>query len=69
LLAAGITGVTGDFLADDPVELLGPDGAAIGRGLVAYDAGELPAMLGRSTSELPPELRREVIHRDEMIVH
>jgi len=69
LLAAGITGVTGDFLADDPVELLGPDGAAIGRGLVAYDAGELPAMVGRSTSELPPELRREVIHRDEMIVH
>jgi len=69
LLAAGITGATGDFLADDPVELLGPDGAAIGRGLVAYDAGELPAMLGRSTSELPPELRREVIHRDEMILH
>jgi len=69
LLAAGITGLGGDFLADDPVELLGPDGAAIGRGLVAYDARELPAMLGKSTSELAPELRREVIHRDEMILH
>ena len=69
LLAAGITGVTGDFLADDPVELLGPDGAAVGRGLVAYDARELPAMLGRSTSELAPELRLEVIHRDEMVLH
>lgn len=69
LLAAGITGVAGDFLADDPVELLGPDGLAVGRGLVAYDARELPAMLGKSTSDLVPELRREVIHRDEMILH
>jgi len=69
LLAAGITGVAGDFLADDPVELLGPDGVAVGRGLVSYDARELPAMLGKSTSELAPDLRREVIHRDEMILH
>ncbi|MDQ4039086.1 MAG: glutamate 5-kinase [Actinomycetota bacterium] len=69
LLAAGITGVAGDFMADDPVELLGPDGVAVGRGLVTYDARELPAMLGRSTSELAPEFRREVIHRDEMILH
>jgi len=69
LLAAGITGVAGDFLADDPVELFGPDGAPVGRGLVAYDAREFPALLGRSTSELPPELRREVVHRDEMILH
>jgi len=69
LLAAGITGVSGDFLADDPVELLGPDGVAIGRGLVAYDARELPGMLGKSSSELAPDLRREVIHRDEMILH
>ncbi|MGI8722672.1 MAG: glutamate 5-kinase [Geodermatophilaceae bacterium] len=69
LLAAGITGVAGDFLADDPVELLGPDGTAVGRGLVAYDARELPAMLGRSTGDLPPELRREVVHRDEMVLH
>jgi len=69
LLAAGITGVSGDFLADDPVELLGPDGTSVGRGLVAYDARELPAMLGKSTNDLAPELRREVIHRDEMILH
>jgi len=40
-----------------------------GRGLVSYDARELPAILGKSTSELAPEWRREVIHRDEMILH
>jgi glutamate 5-kinase len=68
LLAAGITGVSGDFLADDPVELVGPDGAVVARGLVAYDARELPALLGRKTGDLAPEHRREVVHRDEMVL-
>jgi glutamate 5-kinase len=68
LLAAGVTGVHGDFLADDPVELVGPDGAVVARGLVAYDAREMPALLGRKTLELDPEHRREVVHRDEMVL-
>jgi glutamate 5-kinase len=68
LLAAGITGATGDFLADDPVELVGPDGAVVARGLVAYDARELPALFGRKTADLDPEYRREVVHRDEMVL-
>jgi glutamate 5-kinase len=68
LLAAGITGVTGDFLADDPVELVGPDGVVVARGLVAYDAREMPGLLGRKTGDLPPEHRREVVHRDEMVL-
>jgi glutamate 5-kinase len=68
LLAAGITGLAGEFLADDPVELVGPDGVVIARGLVAYDSRELPALLGRKSSELEPEHRREVVHRDEMVL-
>ena len=68
LLAAGITGVTGDFLADDPVELVGPDGVVVARGLVAYDAREMPGLLGRKTGDLSPEFRREVVHRDEMVL-
>jgi glutamate 5-kinase len=68
LLAAGITGATGDFLADDPVELVGPDGAVVARGLVAYDAREMPGLLGRKTADLDPEHRREVVHRDEMVL-
>src|SRR3954471_5723951 len=68
LLSAGITGVVGDFLADDPVELVGPDGLVVARGLVAYDAHEMPALLGRKTGDLPPEHRREVVHRDEMVL-
>jgi glutamate 5-kinase len=68
LLAAGVTAVHGDFLADDPVELVGPDGTVVARGLVAYDARELPALLGRRTPDLDPEYRREVVHRDEMVL-
>jgi glutamate 5-kinase len=68
LLAAGITGVVGEFLADDPVELVGPDGVVVARGLVAYDARELPGLLGRKTADLAPEHRREVVHRDEMVL-
>ena len=70
LLPAGITGVSGSFAAGDPVDLLDPDGRAIARGLVNYDAAELPTLLGRSTRELARELgasyEREVVHRDDL---
>ena len=65
LLPAGVTGVEGEFAAGDPVELTGTDGRAVARGLVAYDAAELPALLGRSTRELG---LREVVHRDDLVV-
>ncbi len=72
LLAAGITGVQGEFTAGDPVDLLDPDGTVVGRGLVNFDAGEIPALLGRSSKELKRELgagyEREVIHRDALVV-
>ncbi|NYJ00588.1 glutamate 5-kinase [Nocardioides thalensis] len=72
LLAAGITGVKGEFTAGDPIDLLAPDGVAVGRGLVNFDAGELPALLGRSSKELKKELgaayEREVIHRDDLVL-
>ena len=68
LLSAGVVGVHGDFGAGDPVELLGPDGTAVARGLVGYDAEDLPALLGHSTYELAPEFRREVVHRDDMVL-
>ena len=65
LLPAGITQVSGEFCAGDPVELVDPAGTAVARGLVAYDAGELPPLLGRSTRELGA---REVVHRDDLVV-
>ncbi|MGI8800245.1 MAG: PUA domain-containing protein, partial [Pseudonocardia sp.] len=67
LLAAGITDVQGEFVAGDVVELAGPDGRLVARGVVGYDAAELPAVIGRSSHELPPEQRREVVHADDLV--
>jgi glutamate 5-kinase len=72
LLPAGITAVEGSFVAGDAVDLLDPDGAVVARGLVNFDADELPALLGRSTRELKAalgaEYEREVIHRDDLVI-
>ena len=70
LLPAGITGVTGSFVDGDPVDVVGPDGAVIARGLVNYTSGELPHLMGRGTKDLAkeigPQYEREVIHRDHL---
>lgn len=70
LLPAGITEVRGDFHAGDPVRLLDPEGQVVARGLVNYDAAELPTIIGRSTRDLVaergPEFDREVVHRDQL---
>jgi glutamate 5-kinase len=72
LLPAGITAVEGTFPDGDPVDVCGPDGTVVARGLVNYSSAELPALLGRSTKELAhdlgPEYEREVIHRDDLVV-
>jgi len=67
LLPAGITALSGRFHGGDVVELHGPDGAMVARGVVAYDAGELATMIGRSTSDLPAELRRPAVHADDLV--
>jgi glutamate 5-kinase len=73
LLPAGITAVDGSFAAGDPVDLIDAvSGAPVARGLVNYDAVELPALLGRTTGELAAELgpgyEREVVHRDDLVL-
>ncbi|HSV65589.1 MAG TPA: glutamate 5-kinase [Mycobacteriales bacterium] len=68
LLPAGVTAVQGVFDAGDPVDLVDLAGTPVARGLVAYDADELPALLGRSTRELAPEFRRVIVHRDDLIL-
>jgi glutamate 5-kinase len=70
LLAAGLTGSTGRFVAGDPVDLAGPDGVAVARGLVNFDAEEIPALVGKTSAVLRRELgaayEREVVHRDDL---
>jgi glutamate 5-kinase len=72
LLAAGVTGATGTFVAGDPVDLTDQAGRPVARGLVNFDAEEIPALLGRSSHELKRELgaayEREVVHRDDLVL-
>jgi len=72
LLPAGVTGVAGHFVAGDPVDLLDEKGHTIARGLVNFDATELPGLLGRSTRDLAVELgpayEREIVHRDDLVL-
>lgn len=70
LLAAGIIGVAGTFDTGDVVELVGPDGVVVARGIVAYSSEELPAVLGKSSAALRDEFGhdREVVHRDYLAV-
>jgi glutamate 5-kinase len=72
LLPAGVVAVEGDFNAGDPIELVDENGHTVARGLVNYDATELPALLGRSTHDLTAAFGagydREVVHRDDLVV-
>jgi glutamate 5-kinase len=64
--------VEGTFDAGDPVDLCDAGGQVIARGLVSYDAAEIPALMGRSTkwlaAERGPEYEREIVHRDDLVV-
>jgi glutamate 5-kinase len=72
LLPAGITGVEGTFDAGDPVNLRDEDDNVVARGLVNYDAAEIPGLMGRSTrwlaSKMGQEYEREVVHRDDLVL-
>lgn len=72
LLPAGVTGYEGSFSSGDTVELVSPNGEVIARGLVGYDAEEIPKLLGKTTRELSEkfgeEYGHELVHRDEMVL-
>jgi glutamate 5-kinase len=72
LLPAGITRIDGAFERGDAVVIRGPDGAEIGRGLVAYDAAEADKIKGKPSGAIAEILgfdgRAEMIHRDDMVL-
>jgi glutamate 5-kinase len=72
LLPAGVVAVHGTFHAGEPVDLVDEAGVAIARGLVNYDADEVPALLGRRTRDLSAErgdsYERELVHRDDLVL-
>lgn len=72
LLPAGVTAVRGTFAAGDPVDLVDVEDTVVARGLVSFDAAELPSMIGQRTGalgdELGAEYARVVVHRDALVV-
>jgi len=61
LLAAGVRAVEGTFKAGDAVEVVGPEGELVAKGLVAFDSDLLAGIIGTKGG-------REVIHRDQLVV-
>jgi glutamate 5-kinase len=68
LLPAGVVSVTGDFGADEAVEIAGPDGTVFAKGLVRHPATMVAEWAGRRSAELPEDLAPEVVHRDDLVV-
>jgi glutamate 5-kinase len=61
LLAAGVQAVEGSFKAGDAVDVVGPEGKLVAKGLVSFDSTLLAGIIGSKGG-------REVIHRDQLVV-
>ena len=72
LLPAGVIKIEGSFGRGDAVVVRGPDGAEVGRGLIAYDADDADKIKGRSSADVLLILgytgRTEMIHRDDLVL-
>jgi glutamate 5-kinase len=72
LLPAGVVRVDGVFARGDAVIIRGPDGAEVGRGLIAYDAEDAARIRGRSSADILSILgfagRTEMVHRDDLVM-
>ena len=71
LLPAGVTAVEGNFRRGDAVRIVGPEGAEIAIGLIAYDADAARRIAGRQSREIEALLgykgRDVLVHRDDMV--
>lgn len=72
LLAAGAVAVEGRFARGDVVDIVGPDGHAMARGLVEYDADDAAKIVGHRSDAHEGVLgyapRSALVHRDHMVL-
>jgi glutamate 5-kinase len=72
LLPAGVVRIEGAFDRGDAVIIRGPDGAEVGRGLIAYDVNDATRITGKSSSDIALILgfagRAEMVHRDDLVM-
>ena len=72
LLPAGVTFVGGTFGRGEPVTIEGPDGRAMGQGLIRYTGDEARKIKGLRSGDIEATLgypgRAALIHRDDMVI-
>jgi len=72
LLPAGARSVTGAFARGDVVDIIGPTGTAIARGLCEYDWQEATSVAGLKSADIEAVLghtaRAALVHRDHMVM-
>ncbi|MBN1515938.1 glutamate 5-kinase [Candidatus Sumerlaeota bacterium] len=72
LLPAGVTQTQGVFKFGDTVDVCGPNGVCIARGLVNFSSEEIERIKGKRTSEIAGLLDNipyeEVIHKDNLVL-
>ena len=72
LLPAGVTGADGSFERGDAVDVAGPEGQVLARGLAAYSRADVLRIMGRRSSDIEQLVgfrgRDEIIHRDDLVL-
>ena len=72
LLAAGVTAASGRFARGDILDIAGPDGRVIARGLSEYPDADATAILGLARDAQEAALgyapRSAIVHRDHMVL-
>ncbi len=72
LLPAGVRSLDGEFARGDAVEVRGPDGRPLARGLSAYGSADAARIIGHRSGDIEEILgwrgRDELIHRDDLVL-
>jgi glutamate 5-kinase len=72
LLAAGVVRVEGRFARGDVIDIVGPDGVILGRGLSEYDVEDAARIVGKRSDALTEILgyapRAAMVHRDHLVL-
>jgi glutamate 5-kinase len=72
LLPAGIVGTSGVYARGDVIDIAGPDGAIVARGLAQYDSSDAERIIGKRSDEVAALLggtpRAAMVHRDYMVL-
>jgi glutamate 5-kinase len=72
LLAAGITGVEGNFERGDLIDIYDPTGNRLGSGITNYDSDDITAIKGMHSKKIATQLGydygSEVVHRNNLVV-